>query len=121
PWPYAQLSLALDASNGPFALTPFQAVRFYAKGDGKVYKVVIQKAAVTDYGDYEFTFTAPAAWTLVEVPFKSFAQPGWAKTVAPGFVDATVLKFCPSVNDADFDLSVDDVAFVKDPNAKTQA
>ncbi len=121
PWPYAQLSLALDASNGPFTLTPFQAVRFYAKGDGKVYKVVIQKAAVTDYGDYEFTFTATAAWTLVEVPFKSFAQPSWAKTVAPGFADAKVLKFCPSVNDADFDLSVDDVAFVKDPNAKAQA
>jgi len=121
PWPYAQLSLALDASNGPFSLVPFKAIRFMAKGDGKVYKVVIQKASVTDYGDYEFTFTAPQTWTLVDVPFPSFTQPTWAKTVAPGFTDATVLKFCPTVNESDFDLSVDDVAFVKDPDAKAQA
>ncbi len=121
PWPYAQLSLALDASNGPFSLAPFKAIRFYAKGDGKVYKVVIQKASVADYGDYEFTFTAGSDWTLVEVPFKSFTQPSWAKAVAPGFADATVLKFCPTVNEADFDLSVDDVAFVKNPDAKAGA
>ncbi len=121
PWPYAQLSLSLDASNGPFALTSFKAIRFYAKGDGKVYKVVIQKSSVTDYGDYEFTFTASKDWTLVEVPLKSFTQPSWAKQVPPGFADATVLKFCPTVNEADFDLSVDDVAFEKDPALQIQA
>jgi hypothetical protein len=38
--------------------------------------------------------------------------------VAPGFADATVLKYCPTVNESDFDLSVDDIAFVKDPEAK---
>jgi hypothetical protein len=118
PWPYAQLSIALDPSNGPKDLKAFKGIQFYAKGDGKNYKVVIQKDSVKDYADYEYLFTAGKDWTLVTISFNQFSQPSWGKPVPPGFSDATVLKFCPSVNDADFDLYIDDVAFVRDPAQK---
>jgi chitinase len=110
PWPYA---VAL-ASFSPSDLSPFTMLRLWVKGDGKSYMVTIGRQAVTDYGTFRVTFTAPKEWTKLELPLADFKQPDWARAVARGLFDVTALgvSCSASMSDEDFDLWVDDVELV---------
>jgi hypothetical protein len=110
PWPYA---VAL-ASFSPSDVSAFAMLRLWVKGDGKTYMVTIGRQAVTDYGTFRVTFTAPKEWTRLELPLGDFKQPDWARAVAPGLFDVTALGVScgASMSDEDFDLWVDDVELV---------
>ena len=111
PWVWAQLRLALKPGFAPADLGAYRSLRFWAKGDGSVHRVRLIKASIVDSDHYGYSFAAPAQWTLVELPLDAFRQAGWGKPVDRGFGDVTAVEFSPSANDADFDLSVDAVAF----------
>jgi hypothetical protein len=98
-------------------LTPFSAIRFFTKGDGKSYVVAIVRSAVRDYAHPRAAFMAPKDWTRVELAFDSFAQPSWGRQVSAGRYDVTALSFQPgpSFNDEDYDLAIDDVELVRGP------
>ena len=113
PWPWALLSLPLDANSKPLDLSNYSAVRFYTQGDGKAHAVALNKASVTDYCDFQANFTSPASWTQVTVKFSDFAQANWGKQLEKKFNDVTKLTFLPGTADADFDYKVDDVEFLK--------
>lgn len=113
PWPWALLSLTLDAGNKPVDLSAYSSIRFYTQGDGKGHTVALNKVAVTDYADYQSVFTSPSAWTQVTIPFADFAQPTWGKQVDKNFKDVTKLSFSPNTPDGDFDFKIDDVEFLK--------
>jgi len=62
-------------------------IRFETKGDGGTYEIKIpytnsSGAELDGYGSYSYTFTAPAAWTQITIPFTSLTQPSWATQVA---------------------------------------
>ncbi len=62
-------------------------IRFYVKGDGATYEIKIpytnsSGTELDGYDSYAYTFTAPAGWTLVTVPFSSLKQAGWGTAVA---------------------------------------
>jgi hypothetical protein len=111
PWPYADIRATFENTD----LSPFVAVRFWTKGDGKSYVLALVRSAVRDYAHPRASFTAPAKWTQVEIRFDALKQPSWGKAVAPGQFDATALSFQPGsqFNDEDYDLSIDDVELVR--------
>jgi peptidoglycan/xylan/chitin deacetylase (PgdA/CDA1 family) len=113
PWPWAMLSLGLDAGGKAVDLSAYKAVRFYTKGDGKTHAVALNKASVTDYCDYQGDFASPSDWTQVTLPFSDFAQASWGKQLEKKFNDVVKLTFLPGAADADFDYRVDDVEFIK--------
>jgi peptidoglycan/xylan/chitin deacetylase (PgdA/CDA1 family) len=113
PWPWATLSLGLDATGKPIDLTGYRALRFYTKGDGKTHSVALNKASVSDYDDFQAAFVSPADWTQVTIPFTDFAQAPWGKQLEKKFNDVTKLSFSPGAGAPDFDFKIDDVELVK--------
>ena len=113
PWPWAILSENLDAGGKPVDLSAYKAIRFYTQGDGKTHSVALNKAAVTDYSDFQGLFVSPAKWTQVTINFSDFAQPTWGKQVDKNFKDVVKLSFTPAVPGEDFDFKVDDIEFLK--------
>jgi len=74
----------------------------------------LNKAAVTDYCDYQADFTSPSDWTLVTIPFSDFKQAKWGKVVEKIFNDVTKISFSPGAGDPDFDFKIDDVELLKE-------
>jgi hypothetical protein len=113
PWPWAILSLSLNAGANPVNINGYKALRFYTKGDGKTHGVALNKASVTDYCDFQANFVSSADWTQVTIPFTDFGQASWGKQVPKSFNDVTKLTFSPGAGSPDFDFKIDDVELVK--------
>ena len=119
PWPWALVELSWS-DNGPKDMSSYTGLRFYAKGDGKKYRVRLGRAAVEDYCHFEYTFVAPKEWTLITAPLKEFTQPKWGKQIPRGFKDVTSVGFqalAPG-DDENFDLRFTEVEFVTAAPAK---
>lgn len=118
PWPWAVLDLAF--ADDPKDLSDYTSLRFYAKGDGKKYRVRLGRVAVEDYCDFEYTFVAPKEWTLITAPLDKFVQPKWGKQVARGFKDVNRIGFLALApgDDEDFELRFTEVEFVTAVPAK---
>jgi Complex I intermediate-associated protein 30 (CIA30) len=113
PWTWASLTLSLEKDGTPADLTPYRALRFYVKGDGKEHVVQLQKESVKDYADFQAVFVSPFAWTQVTLPFDQFSQPDWGARLERKFDDVKALSFQPGLHDADFDFRIDDVEWIK--------
>jgi hypothetical protein len=113
PWAWASLTLSLGTEGGTVDLTPYKALRFYTKGDGKTHRVSLDKAVVKDYSNFNADFTSPKNWTQVTIPFEQFSQRDGGLKVEKKFDDVKDLSFTPETNDADYDFKIDDVEFLK--------
>ena len=116
PWPYVDLGCGFNPKYDYVDLGNFSAFRFFTKGDGKPYVLMVERAAVMDYGYYQSGFTAHKDWTQVTLPISAFYQPGWAKPVPTGWADVRQIQFAPEggiFSDEDFDLWVDNIELVK--------
>ncbi len=114
PYSWAQLQVFLNAGKSPRDLRGFRSVRFWAKGDGGRYSVVLAKAAVTDYDHFKQDFVATSEWTQVSLPLDGFTQAGWGKKFAPVFDDVVQVQFSPAAFSRPFDLSIDHVEMSPD-------
>lgn len=79
-YPYGFIGLAapLNYEGTTANLNEYKGLWFYAKGDGKTYRVRIKSSNVTDYDYYGYTFTPmTAGWQEYIVPFTQFTQEGW--------------------------------------------
>src|SRR3954470_11761278 len=56
PYSWAQLQVFLNRSKDPVDLRGFRSIRFWAKGDGGRYAVVLAKQSVTDYDHFRQEF-----------------------------------------------------------------
>ncbi|HRU39709.1 MAG TPA: CIA30 family protein [Candidatus Goldiibacteriota bacterium] len=85
---FVGIGTGLTDPKGPVDISGCEGIRFWTKGDGKQYRVKIQSVSplfLLGAGDnyYGYTFTAPADWTQVDVPFTALTQePYWGTTVA---------------------------------------
>jgi endo-1,3-1,4-beta-glycanase ExoK len=113
PWPYAVLSIDLNSPARPVDVTEFKALEFWAKGDGKNYRVQLSKASVQDWSHPQHEFRPAKTWTKVTLPLARFAQPSWGVKVNNLGNDVNSIVFGAMDGDQDFDLWIDDVKFVK--------
>jgi len=109
PYSWAQLQVFLNQTKGPQDLRGYRSVRFWAKGDGGRYQVVLAKQAVTDYDHFKQEFVAGTEWTQVVLPVSAFAQAGWGKKFPTVFDDVVQIQFSPATFSRPFDLSIDEV------------
>ena len=112
PWPYAMLYTFLNPDRAPTDLSSFKGIQFYARGNGKVYEVVLHQKVITDFGFYRASFQAGKDWAPVSLDWKDFKQANWPKPVVKSFVDVDQIQFsAASLNDEDYELAIDDVRF----------
>lgn len=113
PWTWAYLQTNLGSQGAGLDLNGFKEIWFAVKGDGKYYIATLRRAAVQDYCDFQADFTATDKWTLVKIALDHFSQPTWGIQVPRTFPDVKSLAFSPELHEADYDLRVDDILFVK--------
>ncbi|MGK7918326.1 MAG: CIA30 family protein [Prochloraceae cyanobacterium] len=65
----------------PRNLSKYDAIEFWAKGDGKTYRMKIHSLVTVDYDDYGYDFTASPNWQRHLVKFDSLKQEGWGNQV----------------------------------------
>ncbi len=99
-------------------VSSYHALTFFAKGDGKSYRVSVETQSVKqlDSSDFhQFVFTTSSEWRQFVIPLRSFSQRGWdsAKLVPFTGKDVTNVAWS-SVGDPleSINLAVDRVAFV---------
>ena len=56
---------------------------------------------------------APEQWTLVKIAVNKFSQPTWGTQNPRTFNDVKNMSISPEFHEADFDIKVDDIIFVK--------
>jgi chitinase len=115
PWPYAMLTGTLNAPGTAADLSDFKSLGFQAKGNGKLYSVVMARSAVEDYCNYRLDFKTAASWARVSLNLSDFKQPSWGRQVPYKLGDVLYFAFTPNADfsDEDFDLWVDDITLVK--------
>jgi|GEM_PF-3366864 hypothetical protein len=116
PWPFAQMWTFLSEFGQPVDISAFSSVRFYARGDGKPYLLILGRSSIADYANYQVSFSATKDWGQVTLTLADFKQPSWGKRVEKGWEDVVSLMFgveAGASSDKDFDLWIDDVELVK--------
>lgn len=98
----------------PADIRDYRAFRFWVKGDGKKYNMVVRRKAVSDYANFKMVFTAPEEWTQIELPLDQFAQPAWGKQEHKDFKDIPDVCFAPEMQEGqDFRMELDNLELIK--------
>ena len=116
PYPWVSLSVGFNPGASATDISAVKAIRFMVKGDGKRYRIVLPRTAVTDYANFRTEFDATKEWKQVEIPLTKLSQPSWGKQVEVAWNDVTRIQITPAVEGADYDIYIDDVEFVLDPS-----
>mgnify|MGYP000212261663 CR=1 FL=1 len=87
PYGYIGMGTILKQRNEVYNLLYFTGVKFWCKGDNKIYKFKVHSPAVFPLKDadnmYCRTFFAPSNWTQVEILFTNLTQePYWGNSVS---------------------------------------
>ena len=107
PYSWAQLQVFLTQGRAPKDLRGFRSIRFWVKGDGGRYAVVLAKQSVADFDHFRQEFLTTSEWTQVTLPISGFAQAGWGKKLPAVFDDVAQIQFSPAAFSRPFDLSID--------------
>lgn len=98
----------------PVDLGGYDAIAFWAKGDGRPYRILIETDSVDDYDYPQYIITPPEnEWKQFVIPFALFKQQGWGLPVpftasdVIAIVWSTVAPYCETA----VGFSVDRVAF----------
>lgn len=76
PGGYVALGYALGPHGKPVDLGEYNALTFYARGNDKLYDVLITSDSINDFDYHRFTFIAPNEGKQFIVPLSSFKQKG---------------------------------------------
>jgi len=102
-----------------FDISQYSGIKFNTRGDGKTYRLVILTAAVKDYDDFSYTFSAPEDWKEIVVPFSKLRQFGFGKKVEWTAGDVQAIEFMTlGAPHERFDLYIDDILFSTDTKNK---
>lgn len=76
----------------PRDLSEYDAIEFWAKGDGKTYRMKIHSAATSDYDDYGYDVVTSPEWKRHVISFEELQQEGWGQSVNRQEALETALK-----------------------------
>ena len=97
-------------------LSEYDAVEFWSRGDGKIYRFKIHSHATSDYDDYGYNFTTSSEWQRHIIPMSSLAQEGYGKPVALEEALSTALKIqwqTVGQPHESIDLAIDNIRLLK--------
>ena len=115
PFGFAGVSLYLYPPGAEAVdVSQYKGIQFYAKGDGKQYRVGFPILAVSDFDDFSHFFTSAKNWQLVKIPFAELRQMGFGKRVKWTGRDVTTLQVMTfGAPHKSFLLLIDEVSFYK--------
>ena len=115
---FAGARAAVQSSEQSRDLGRFTGVQFYARGDGRTYRVVLARDSIKDGNHFVAEFTAGQDWKLVQVPFTKLAQSPYFGTLVPWSAsDVKGVGFMAAASPGeatDFKVELDNIAFYTD-------
>lgn len=118
---WAGMAVTLNPNDLAIDVGEYNALTFYAQGDGQSYRISIETDAIRQQGGgdfHQFVFTAAPEGRRYTIPFSSFRQRYQSKENAVAFTGEDVISVAWSSVGAPLDsirLSVDQVGFIKTP------
>ena len=115
---WAGMARTLNPNDLPIDVSQYQALTFFARGDGKSYRVSIETDSVRqlDSSDFhQFVFTTSSEWRQFVIPLSYFSQRGWDPTKIVPFTgeDVVSIAWASVVGPLEsINLEVDGVAFI---------
>ncbi len=102
----------LNPNGMPVDVSPYQALRFWAKGNGTAVRILLETDGITDADYYQSIFVPTTEWQQYIVPLSHFQQRGFGQpTVYTGQDLKAVLWLNAEDNGQSFELALDQVSF----------
>lgn len=76
------LGRTLNPNGRPVDVSPYNALRFWAKGDGVPMRIILESAGITDGDYYQAVFTPGTEWSQYIIPLDAFSQRGFGEAKA---------------------------------------
>jgi hypothetical protein len=71
---FAGVRAWLQPDGTPKDMSAASGLQFYARGEGNNFRLLVAKENVKEGNHFAVEFTAPAEWTLIQLPFSKLAQ-----------------------------------------------
>lgn len=114
------LGRTLNPNGRPVDVSPYKALRFWAKGDGAPVRVILESTGITDADYYQTVFTPDGEWRQYIIPLSQFQQRGFGQAVAWTGIDVKAVVWVNAeVTGRSLNLGLDQVSFTN--NALLQA
>jgi len=108
------LGRTLNPNGRPVDVSPYRALRFWAKGDGAPVRVLLETGSVADDDYPQAVFTPDNEWRQYILPLDQFSQQGFGAPVAFTGKDVVAVVWTNGgAADGTFNLSVDSLSFTK--------
>lgn len=106
------LGRTLNPNGRAVDISPYQALRFWAKGNNQPIRLFLETAGISDGDYYQTIFTPDTSWRQYIIPLTQFAQRGFGKTVTwtGNDVKAVVWLNAEAAGQA-LDLAIDGLSF----------
>jgi hypothetical protein len=112
---FAGVSAKLLNDGSSTNLSHFTGVQFYARGDGKAYRVVVGKENVKDSNHFFAEFRSKPEWTLFKVSFAELAQSPYFGTQVTWSADninaLAFMAMAAPEQTQEFNLQLDNISF----------
>lgn len=106
------LGRTLNPNGRPVDVSPYAALRFWAKGDGTPVRLLLETGSVADSDYHQAVFTPDNEWRQYILPLADFAQQGYGAPVPFTGTDVIAVVWINAGSaDGSFQLSVDSVSF----------
>jgi|GEM_PF-3845668 len=106
----------LKNPNKPVDIRQYDGIEFWARGDGKPYRMKFRATATSDYDDYGYNFEPGDQWQHYTIDFSQLKQEGWGQQAnldraLSGVISVTWQTV--GQPHATIDLAVDNIRFLK--------
>ena len=114
---YLGMGMDLNPNNNQSRnLSQYDAIEFWSKGDGKIYRFKIHSEATSDYDDFGYNFTASSDWQHHLILLSSLSQEGFGKPASLEKALKTALKMqwqTVGQPHESIDLAIDNIRLLK--------
>ncbi|MEQ8957314.1 MAG: CIA30 family protein [Coleofasciculus sp. C2-GNP5-27] len=113
---YIGMGTDLNNPNDPIDIRDYDAIAFWAKGDGKTYRLKLRSPATSDYDDYGYNLTPTPEWKRYVITLDSLKQEGTGKPVSADEALSQVISITWHTQGQPHDsieLAVDNLRFLK--------
>lgn len=107
------LGRTLNPNGRSVDISPYAALRFWARGDGTPVRVLLETESVQDGDFFQYVFVPDTTWRQYLIPLSAFRQRGFGTPVAWTGTDvkAVIWMNADTPTDGVFEFSVDQVVF----------
>lgn len=106
------LGRTLNPNGRPVDVSPYESLRFWARGDGNPVRILLETNDITDGDFYQLTLTPGSDWQQYTLPLDEFTQRGYGAARPLNLAELrSVIWLNAAATSGTFQLELDQVSF----------